>query len=561
MKGVQLVAALLLLVAFVPKLESQSPPGSRQESARSDGELCLSCHAEVSAKTKGHAHSSLGCPACHTRHEEYPHPAGVPKPACATCHGGIAHDLARSVHGQAAMRGNSMAPDCTTCHGTAHEVVTTNTVEFRSAVPDTCGACHSEVADEYRQSVHGQAIARGVVDAPVCTDCHGGHSILAPTNVASTVYPTHVRETCASCHANVRLTQRFGLPGDRIISFDASFHGLAAKAGNQTVANCASCHGVHNIFPSADPRSTIHPRNLAVTCGKCHLGAGKRFALGRVHLLAGENGEPRTLRWIREFYLIVIPLVVGFMLLHNLGDWLHKLQRLRFASVPPGPGVGFPQVGQEIRMYPFERLEHAILAGSFIMLAWTGFALRYPDQWWAKPLLIWEVSHSTRGMIHRAASVLFMSAGLAHIVSLITSKRLREHWKSLWPHSRDLRIAGQQFAFNLGLRQKAPAHAAHGYVEKIEYWALIWGSVIMVLTGSLLWANGLVLKFMPKLILDIATSLHFYEAVLATLAILIWHFYFVIFDPDVYPMDTAWLVGKSPRSEHHSSSAEQEFQR
>jgi cytochrome b subunit of formate dehydrogenase len=454
-----------------------------------------------------------------------------------------------------------MAPDCTTCHGTAHEVVTTNTVEFRSAVPDTCGACHSEVADEYRQSVHGQAIARGVVDAPVCTDCHGGHSILAPTNVASTVYPTHVRETCASCHANVRLTQRFGLPGDRIISFDASFHGLAAKAGNQTVANCASCHGVHNIFPSADPRSTIHPRNLAVTCGKCHLGAGKRFALGRVHLLAGENGEPRTLRWIREFYLIVIPLVVGFMLLHNLGDWLHKLQRLRFASVPPGPGVGFPQVGQEIRMYPFERLEHAILAGSFIMLAWTGFALRYPDQWWAKPLLIWEVSHSTRGMIHRAASVLFMSAGLAHIVSLITSKRLREHWKSLWPHSRDLRIAGQQFAFNLGLRQKAPAHAAHGYVEKIEYWALIWGSVIMVLTGSLLWANGLVLKFMPKLILDIATSLHFYEAVLATLAILIWHFYFVIFDPDVYPMDTAWLVGKSPRSEHHSSSAEQEFQR
>ena len=63
---------------------------------------------------------------------------------------------------------------------------------------------------------------------------------------------------------------------------------------------------------------------------------------------------------------------------------------------------------------------------------------------------------------------------------------------------------------------------------------------------------------MPKLVLDIANSLHFYEAVLAALAILIWHFYFVIFDPDVYPMDTAWLVGKSPRAEHRSPSADQE---
>ena len=560
MNGVQLVGALLLLVAFVPKLQSQSPPGSRQETVKSDEESCLSCHGDVSAKIKGHAHSSLGCPACHMRHEEYPHPAGVPKPTCATCHAGIAHEFARSVHAQATVRGNSMAPDCTTCHGSAHELVSTNTVEFRSAVPETCGACHSEVADEYRQSVHGQAIARGVVEAPVCTDCHGGHSILAPTNVASTVHPTHVRETCASCHANVRLTRRFGLPGDRIISFDASFHGLATKAGNQTVANCASCHGVHNIFPSADPRSTINSRNVSVTCGKCHMSAGKRFALGRVHLVPGENGEPRPLRWIREFYLVVIPLVVGFMLLHNLGDWLRKLERLRFAAVLPGPGVVLPQVGQEVRMYPFERLEHAVLAVSFIVLAWTGFALRYPDQWWAKPLLIWEVSHSTRGMIHRAASVLFISAGLAHSISLIVSQRLREHWKSLWPHRRDLRVAVQQFAFNLGLRKQPPARVSHGYVEKIEYWALVWGSVIMVLTGSLLWANDLVLRFMPKLILDVATSLHFYEAALAALAILIWHFYFVIFDPDVYPMDTAWLVGKSPRPQNHSPSPEREPQ-
>jgi len=89
-------------------------------------------------------------------------------------------------------------------------------------------------------------------------------------------------------------------------------------------------------------------------------------------------------------------------------------------------------------------------------------------------------------------------------------------------------------------------------VEKAEYWALVWGSVIMMVTGILLWGNTLAMKWMPKVILDLATSVHFYEAVLATLAIVVWHFYFVVFDPDVYPMDTAWLTGKSPRKEPSS---------
>jgi hypothetical protein len=71
----------------------------------------------------------------------------------------------------------------------------------------------------------------------------------------------------------------------------------------------------------------------------------------------------------------------------------------------------------------------------------------------------------------------------------------------------------------------------------------------MALTGWMLWANNLMLRWLPKAVLDIATAVHFYEAVLATLAIVVWHFYFVIFDPDVYPMDLAWLTGKSPRTE------------
>jgi cytochrome b subunit of formate dehydrogenase len=105
------------------------------------------------------------------------------------------------------------------------------------------------------------------------------------------------------------------------------------------------------------------------------------------------------------------------------------------------------------------------------------------------------------------------------------------------------------FAYNLGLRSSPPALSRHSYIEKVEYWALVWGGVVMVLTGVVLWANGLALVWLPKSALDVGTAIHLYEAILATLAVLVWHFYFVIFDPEVYPLNTALLTGYSPGTE------------
>jgi len=95
-------------------------------------------------------------------------------------------------------------------------------------------------------------------------------------------------------------------------------------------------------------------------------------------------------------------------------------------------------------------------------------------------------------------------------------------------------------------------------VGKAEYWAVIWGTAVMAATGVLLWAVKYTLAWLPKTWLDVATAVHFYEAVLATLAIVVWHFYSVIFDPDVYPVDTAWLTGYSvkkrrTREDSHST--------
>ena len=519
------------------------------------GGACSACH-DQGRKLEKSAHAGLPCDTCHESHEKYPHPAGIPKPVCAGCHQDQAGDYALGVHGQARKNGNEGAPDCALCHGSAHELLAPTSQAFRAAVPDTCGMCHSEVAEQFRASVHGQAVARGVMQAPLCTDCHGEHKILKPANQASPVNAAHIRDTCGSCHGDVRLTRKFGLPSDRLLSFDSSYHGLAAKAGSQTVANCASCHGVHDILPSSDPKSTINPRNLSKTCGQCHPGAGTRFAISQVHVTEGK-AEPAALRWVRQFYWLVIPVTIGLMLLHNGGDWVRKLVERRFRVRRDNLGArNFSEHG-ELRMLPFERVQHAVLAISFLTLVWTGFALKYPDQWWARPLLLMEGSYPVRSLIHRVAAGVFMAVTLTHLVSLIVSSKLRAHWKEMLPATNDPREALSNFAYNLGLGSEPPGRSSHSYVEKAEYWAVVWGAVVMIATGGLLWANNLVMKLLPKSWLDVATSVHFYEAVLATLAIVVWHFYTAIFDPDVYPLDTAFLTGITVRKQEHPREREE----
>jgi cytochrome b subunit of formate dehydrogenase len=182
-----------------------------------------------------------------------------------------------------------------------------------------------------------------------------------------------------------------------------------------------------------------------------------------------------------------------------------------------------------------------------MVLVWTGFALKYPGSWWGRPLLAWETIFPVRATVHRIAGAVMIGVALAHMISLMSSRRLRGHWREMWPRVGDAREGLLNLAFLLGLRSRQPKLSSHGYVEKAEYWAVIWGTAIMAITGILLWAVDYTLIWLPKSWLDIATAVHFYEAVLASLSILVWHFYFVIFDPEVYPMDAAWLTGESVR--------------
>ena len=78
----------------------------------------------------------------------------------------------------------------------------------------------------------------------------------------------------------------------------------------------------------------------------------------------------------------------------------------------------------------------------------------------------------------------------------------------------------------------------------------MWGSLVMIVTGLMLLFTETVLATLPKVWHDVAQVIHYYEAVLATLAILVWHAYWVVFDPKEFPMNPAWLIGKKAPHGH-----------
>ncbi len=526
----------------------QSIHGQAAAAGDPDAPKCISCHGPV------HQIQTASDPTSTVAKKNLPD-------TCASCHGNqkfvashkipLAHPVElyrQSVHGRALAGGNEAAAVCSDCHG-SHNILPARDARSKINhwnVPATCAQCHSQIAKTYLESVHGQAMTNGVTDAPVCVDCHGEHLILEPKQAKSLVNASRVSTvTCGRCHSDERLAVSYNLPADRVPSYADSYHGLAMRGGSQSVANCASCHGVHNIFPSSDSRSTVNTANLAKTCGACHAGAGQHFAIGPVHVQMASASAHPVVKWIRWTYLVLIPMTLGFMILHNLIDFIAKLRRGR----PHHEGSGFVT-----RMNRNFRIAHAGVILSFPTLVFTGFALKYPEAWWARPILLWERHFAFRGAVHRSAAVILVAATLYHVIHLALVKRDRTQFlKGMIPDFKDATDLVHVFAYNLGLTKTEPTFAKFNYAEKMEYLAFMWGTVVMTVSGLLLWFNNFTLRHFPKWVTDAATAVHYYEAILATFSILIWHWYMVIFDPMVYPMDTAWIDGKVPADHYRHS--------
>lgn len=540
---------------------------------RFEASRCASCHGEIVRKYQGSVHGvalasgkdpdASSCDGCHGRahlirkHDDPDSPTNRANVAatCARCHADrelmikrkIAIPLAvqlyrRSVHGRSK---NPKAATCTDCHESHHLLSATDPASSinKRNIPTTCGRCHPKEAKAYEESVHGTALARGVTASPTCTDCHGEHLIRGPNDPESPVSVSSVTKTCSHCHEAEGIRETYGLPSGRLSTYEDSYHGLAARGGSPVAANCASCHGYHEILPSSDPRSRIYPANLPKTCGSCHPGAGPEFAKGKVHVAAVATNEP-VLAWVRWIYLTLIVGTIAGMFFHNALDFSKKMRR--------SLGIHLGQIAANgarisarwfVRMTLSERIQHATLAVSFFVLVYTGFALKFPEAWPFAWLARLETGYHWRSIVHRVAAVVMILAALFHLVYLAT-RRGRGFLVAMLPRLKDARDAGENMAYLTGHRDQPPAFDRFGYIEKAEYWALIWGTVVMSLTGFALWFENESLQWMPKWWLDVATLIHYYEAWLAFLAIVVWHLYYVIVNPDTYPMNWTWLTGR-----------------
>jgi len=538
--GMALIASALSHVSFAAAAPREWIPNKDCLECHSDKDLTKTnatgqvTHLFVDAsKLAASIHAKTLCSQCHSdltaKHPDDDVPA---KPvSCAACHENQSASYAASVHADALRHGDASAATCKDCHGN-HEILPPSSPAsplHPSNLAKTCGECHEQAAKEVQQSVHGVAMAKGNSDAPTCTDCHSEHRIEKLKNGS----PVRLAEqVCGKCHASERLNTKYKLPADRVRTFFESYHGLAAQYGSTSAANCASCHGVHNILASTNPLSSIHKDHLVETCGKCHPGATANFALSKIHVdpASGKDLGTTVSRWVRRLYLGLIFGVVAALSLHNFLAWGRKAM------------VSLRDGGRTVsRMDRSQRVQHMILVVSFIVLAWTGFALKYPDSW-----LAWSLggSEPVRRWVHRVAGAALLLVGLYHLAYVIRDPAGRRLMLDLLPTWKDLKDVLTNVRYLRGRSSEKARFGRFGYPEKLEYWAVLWGTLIMGGTGLMIWFKIDATRWAPRWILEVATTIHYYEAILACLAILVWHFYHVIFDPAVYPMNWAWFDGK-----------------
>lgn len=204
-----------------------------------------------------------------------------------------------------------------------------------------------------------------------------------------------------------------------------------------------------------------------------------------------------------------------------------------------------------LRFSVAQRVEHLLLILSFTTLALTGLPQKYPTAGISTALIALFGGIELTRIIHRTAAVVFMLEAVYHVVVLgykIFVKRLEA---AMLPTRKDLRDAVQSFLYNLGIAKHRPKMGRYNFVEKAEYWAMVWGMVIMALTGFMMWNPIATTRVLPGEAIPAAKAAHGAEAVLAVLAIFVWHFYHV----HLKKLNMSMITGKLSREEMEEEHA------
>ncbi len=198
----------------------------------------------------------------------------------------------------------------------------------------------------------------------------------------------------------------------------------------------------------------------------------------------------------------------------------------------------------------FERVEHWTLFASFTSLGITGLVQKYATFGIAQAIMAALGGIETVRVIHRVAATVMMFETVYHLGAVGYKVFVRRDRMTMLPTLGDARNAIKALLYNLGIGKEKPQQGRYTFEEKAEYWALIWGTVVMGITGFMMWNPIATTRFLPGIVVPAAKAAHSGEALLAVLAIIVWHFYHVHIRQFNKSMFTGKMSEKEMLEEH-----------
>ncbi len=504
-----------------------SPSARAAAGDSSDPKWCLTCHNEApftAVQSPHGAHKAENCRDCHTGYQFNPH-----EPVEEAASEDIDAMKKRGVKNPVAMAA------CMDCH---------------DAPTDTAGAFP-----------HGKDKKGTLPGSPYCLDCHGDpHEIQLMKSLAPAARRIAMNKRCIKCHEDPKKMNAAKLSTGIVAAYDHTMHAIKLDLGSPDAPGCADCHPAH---PPGDAKKAA--ALAAGPCIKCHEGAQPRFRELANHKPMTVKDRPTSFYTLKFFAWLTFLTILGLSL-HVLLDILNVVRRARKTPRKHAKGPKIDDLdpkllaevsggrvepkGTILRFDVHQRIAHGLMALSFTLLAFTGWPLSSHGVGASHYLVALFGGLEMTGLIHRGAAIGLVVACVYHLVYLTVALmrgRLRFTMLPTWQDAKDV-VAN--LAWLMGLRSKKPDYARFSYFEKFDYWAVFWGCIIMVGSGLVRWFPTQVMRFAPPWLYEICYLAHTDEALLAGLAIFVWHFYNVHLRPAVFPMSWVFLTGRMSYEEH-----------
>jgi cytochrome b subunit of formate dehydrogenase len=504
-----------------------------------DSKACLECHGSSDPKVDSahflksvHAANSVGCTDCHEGYKPDGDHASIPPPS----------DPAQAALLAKLAAGKTPGDKPRTSSPRAYL---------------SCSNCHADAMDQQKASVHGKWLTGDTkVAGPTCQSCHGSihevqkiaarPSAKGERDPASDAAARLRARRCASCHEDPAVTELANLKHDVPLNFRDSIHGRLISVGSARAPDCSDCHGSHAIVSKADAKSPVAGTNRVETCGKCHEGSNKNFAALISHDTLQETGVIPHVVHVAFSYLTTGTLL--FFAFHVLVDFIYELRK-RLARRKHGAAHDPDDFKTVVRFDIHQRVQHWFMLSGVILLALTGWPLRGAGAPEAvessrRFLAMFGGAHGA-ALAHRLGAVLIIISSIYHLVYLGTLAKKRVLPLSMVPVPKDALDIRDNLLFMLGLSKKRPRFERYNYLEKFDYWAVFWGIVMMVGTGFIYWYPAQFGRVLPTQVIAAAQIVHGEEATLATLFLFVVHFYNVHLKPSIFPMNWAWLNGRT----------------